>query len=231
MQTSSCDKFNETFRHMQNAAEYDKTLKKSITVQYPDPDQILEAAENKYVQLTSLQQWDGVTTKGSPSGFILGNSNRTCFNCGDPGHIVPTCTKPKNEELIQKRRKEFQDKKAASKKQNLSQNTSTKNSNDRKNSNRPGKGKWTPPKQGEGPRRVIDNKPMFYNKGSRDGSLTRILLLAPPKVLIKQPMRLLLRLHLLPLLPLLLHLATSQLAILQLIKLPSAMRLISAWKQ
>jgi hypothetical protein len=47
---------------MQNAAEYDKTLKRSITVQYPDPDQILEAAENKYVQLTSLQQWDGVTT-------------------------------------------------------------------------------------------------------------------------------------------------------------------------
>lgn len=167
MQTSSCDKFNETFRHMQNAAEYNKTLKKSITVQYPDPDQILEAAENKYVQLTLLQQWDGVTTKGSPSGFILENSNCTCFNCGDPGHIVPTCSKPKNEELIQKQRKEFQDKKAASKKQNLSQNTSTKNSNDRKKSNRPGKGKWTPPKQGEGPRRDIDNKPMFYNKRTK----------------------------------------------------------------
>jgi hypothetical protein len=85
----------------------------------------------------------------------------------DPGHIVPTCPKPKNEELIQKRCKEFQDKKAASNKQNLSQNTSTKNSNDHKKSNQPGKGKWTPLKQGKGLRQVIDNKPMFYNKWTK----------------------------------------------------------------
>jgi hypothetical protein len=77
---------------------------------------------------------------------------------------VLTCPKPKNEELIQKQCKEFQDKKAASQKQNPSQNMSTKNSNDCKSSNQPGKGKWTPPKQGEGSHWVIDNKPMFYNK-------------------------------------------------------------------
>jgi hypothetical protein len=137
MQTSLCDKFNETFHHMlQNAAEYDKTLKKLITVQYPDPDQILEAAKNKYVQLMSFHHCYHITTKGNPpSGFISENSNRTCFNCGDPGHIMPTCPKPKNEELIQKQCKEFQDKKAASKKQNLSQNTSAKNSNDCQKSN------------------------------------------------------------------------------------------------
>ena len=33
MQMSSCNKFNEAFRHMQNAAEYDKTVKKSLSVQ------------------------------------------------------------------------------------------------------------------------------------------------------------------------------------------------------
>ncbi len=200
MQTSSCDKFNETFRHMQNAAEYNKTLKKSITVQYPDPDQILEAAENKYVQLTSLQQWDGVTTKGSPSGFILENSRNSKTRRQPPRNRI--CLRIQVLRIPMTARNRIDLEKASGLRQSKARVHAG----------------------------ILITSPCSTISGPRDGFPTGILLLPPPKELIKQPMRLLLCLHLLPLLPLLLHLATSQLAILQLIKLPPAMQLMQCMK-
>lgn len=156
-QTSSNAKFNELFSHLETRAEIDEKL--SGKANWPSVDSLLKLAESSYLEMTSTEQWSGVKKRNNRSTFVATPPtapDKTCWNCGQKGHTLQACPKPKNSEVIDKRRKEFR---TAQKKQK------EKGPADG-NNNRPpppaSKGKFAPPKPQEENRRVIDNVPMFW---------------------------------------------------------------------
>ena len=91
----------------------------------------------------------------------------TCWNCGQKGHRLTDCPHPKNDKQIEVNRKAYN---AAKAKQG---DGSSDNRNDRRSDRRRGGHRskkshgndpqYAPPKKGEGNKRVIDNKPMFWH--------------------------------------------------------------------
>lgn len=115
-----------------------------------------------YLNLASENTWTGISTKANQSGFAaLEGKKVSCWNCGQEGHGLKECTKPKNNELIEKRRKAFKDAKNKKKSENKSKdNKQGANKVEEKKEEK--KGKFAPQTESEKNRRTIDGKPTMY---------------------------------------------------------------------
>ena len=82
-----------------------------------------------------------------------------CWNCGGTDHKLTKCPHPKNDKQVEANRKAWNEAKAKS-----GDGTSKPKSG---NKDRSRSKKWAPPGKGEGPKRTIDGKPMFWNRGSK----------------------------------------------------------------
>jgi Zinc knuckle len=113
---------------------------------------LLTVAEAKYKELLSLGKWNETSSGGAVFNASDKKNRSTiiCFNCGEEGHRVNECPKPKNQERIQKAAAEFKAKRGAT---------------GGKTKRRP-TGKWKPPTDEErrnNCRRLIDNKMHHYD--------------------------------------------------------------------
>ena len=112
LQTSSVQEFTDIFKQIKlntTIAErmpWAQNTNKTYTV-----EDLLKLAETSYTALSSGNKWTGVKTKGKSSVFAASNQHTAkggsgkgkeclCFNCGEKGHQVNDCEKPKNEQLV-----------------------------------------------------------------------------------------------------------------------------------
>ena len=156
MQTSSVDEFNNLFAQLEQQRLITQVLHKTGTTKpIVTYDQVFQLAEQKYLTMSELSAWTGVSTRGSESVFniksrVTGDNNKKfeCFNCGG-NHSLQECPQPRNEERITENRKKFL-------------------ANKRKGNNKKKKksGKYAGPKPDEHGRRVIDGKLHYYHHNS-----------------------------------------------------------------
>lgn len=161
-QTSTVPEFNQSFAHIQREVEVVKPLLSGLPPLYPSVDDMVKMAEQLYLNLASENTWTGISNKANQSGFAaLEGKKVSCWNCGQEGHGLKECTKPKNNELIEKRRKAFRDSK--NKKKNENKNKDNKQgANKVEEKKEEKKGKFAPPTESEKNRRTIDGKPMYW---------------------------------------------------------------------
>ena len=88
----------------------------------------------------------------NPEGLVL-LADDTCWNCGTKGHKLTDCPHPKNNKQIDVNRKAYD---AAKAKQGQGGGSGAKKEGETK-------GKWAAPAKGESRKKVIDDKPMYYN--------------------------------------------------------------------
>lgn len=157
LQTSSVVEFNMAFQHIQREVEVVQPLLTNSNITYPKVDDMVRMAEKLYLELASTNTWTGVKSKGNQSSFVANDAKKplSCWNCGMAGHHLKDCTKPKNQDLIQQRRKELRD---ATKKSREDKKTEKKHDKSVENK----KGKFAPPADSENNRRNIDGKSMFW---------------------------------------------------------------------
>lgn len=174
LQTSSVADFNDHFFHYKKTFEMMQDMTETGTSTPPmDLDKLLRIAENKYKSLMSSGDWTGSKTKGRSSVFVQASedtkpttnsaqanvANQTprrpvCWNCGGIGHTVTQCTKPRDEKRIADEKAKF----LANKSTSSSSTTPTPSTST---------SKWRQPTPEENNRRMIDGKPMFYNRRVR----------------------------------------------------------------
>ena len=71
------------------------------------PEDIINTLETKYSDLLGRDQWDAKSTskdQGSAFSAETGKQDVICYNCGELGHIIPDCPKPKDDAAINARR-------------------------------------------------------------------------------------------------------------------------------
>jgi hypothetical protein len=83
-----------------------------------------------------------------------------CWNCGGTDHKLSDCPHAKNEKQIEANRKAWNAAKAKKANGTPSPSSTRQGGNNRSK-------KWAPPGKGDGPKRVIDGKPMFWNRGRK----------------------------------------------------------------
>jgi len=169
-QTTTVEEFNFTFRvmshdikrkllgpsaphtnrfssHMVNTSdEFQRDLKEKS-------EAIHLIAQNLYTDLVYKKAWHGANSPGDDKVTLPARSTPSktvCWNCGEAGHRLDECPKPKNNEKIEKARKAFLE------------NKKSTGGADRKVT-----GKFAPPKSEEKNRRTIDGKPMFFNRRTK----------------------------------------------------------------
>jgi hypothetical protein len=170
-QTSSHEDFNSIFRHLEINAEI--TLTDPATYNFgpgnflSDPglvnqgqdaikrvcDSYHELAERKYTSILYDGKWNVPVGNGNPSAFNATKPDvkkvLVCWNCGEKGHALDKCPKPRNEQQIEKNKSAFR--KAKDKDNRSSKPESS------------GKGEYTAPKKGEANKRTIKGKEMYYH--------------------------------------------------------------------
>ena len=101
-ESSTTSEFTDHVKSVQSTLETSQLFGQNNKM---TPEQIITAFENKYSDLLGQDQWVAKITTDSPSAFNAETSSaKICFNCGDLGHIVPECPKPRDENAIQQRR-------------------------------------------------------------------------------------------------------------------------------
>jgi hypothetical protein len=161
MQTSSVEKFNDTFYYFEQQRMLEHLqLGTGQRVQIT-PDKILQAATIHYHALLESGMWTGINTpglgafnaskaalpKGPPAPSDQkkgGKKGPVCWNCGGK-HKLNKCKKPRNEEKI----------KEAKEKSRKGCRKSCKSS------------KWAAPQEGKSNCKMIDNKYHTYNAGTK----------------------------------------------------------------
>lgn len=159
MQTSTVPSFNQSFAHLQQTVEVvEPLLKDQVKPIYPSVEIMLRMAEKRYLDLASTNEWTGVGNKASPSSFFTKEGERklVCWNCGGTGHSVKECTKPLNQDNIEKRRVAFNEERKKNKKGKEGKDGKKGNGGRRNN-------KWAPPQPSEKNRRTINGKPMYWH--------------------------------------------------------------------
>jgi hypothetical protein len=107
-QTSSVNKFNNMFAHLENVRDIDQILIRgnqhlvpSSTYSYHD---IILLYFNKHQLICTKDTWNGVSTTGTDSAFVQNQSwTRTtpvCWNCGGQ-HTLADCGKEINSVKIE----------------------------------------------------------------------------------------------------------------------------------
>jgi hypothetical protein len=171
-QTSSHEDFNSIFRRLEINAEIALNDSAGYNQLVPgrflsDPgmanqaqlsikqvcDSYHELAERKYTALVYNGKWNVPAGNGNPSAFNASKNDQkkvlVCWNCGEKGHAVDKCPKPRNEQQIEKNRSAFR--KAKDKESRDSKPESS------------GKGEYAKPKKGEPNKRTINGKAMYYH--------------------------------------------------------------------
>jgi hypothetical protein len=154
-QTTSVLDFNGHFKALEQKRVREGILDGKATTY--DADKLCDLAEQLYHQKLETNEWTGLTTKGKDSIFTAAKGKGiipVCWNCGENGHLVNECPKAPNSALVEKNRTAFRERRKEKKDKN-------KNNNN-KNKNPTPPGKWAAPKEGDGPRRTINGKPMYY---------------------------------------------------------------------
>jgi len=125
LQTSSVSKFNDTFEQEEDRVWRMSAISGCDPVWLPH-DQLMLMAANQHQRLKQSGQWDlpsSVKRKGYnyTKGADGTAPQHKCFNCGG-NHLLPACTKAKDQEKIKKNREKFL---AAKKKKSTSGNTTS----------------------------------------------------------------------------------------------------------
>ena len=126
LQMSSCKEFNEAFAQVESRARYAADMD-GVPPVCPAVHRSLNLATNTYGRLLAEDNWHvsskqkkntyNTTPGGGPRtqsrndnnhqhGQNRGrkrdcNGNIKCWNCNKPGHTVPTCPEPRNEQAIE----------------------------------------------------------------------------------------------------------------------------------
>jgi hypothetical protein len=154
-QTSSVDAFNAQFALYNGMFSLGRKVTTAPMIQ-PTPGELYRLAEQTYLELVSIDAWTGITTKGSShTGLTVGPAPHTlvCWNCGESGHNVSTCSKPKDQQRIAAGRAKFRKER--------------KSGGPRKASKSRKPTKWAPPSKEEKGKRVINGKPFYYHYKSK----------------------------------------------------------------
>lgn len=165
-QTSSIDSFNQIFHHMEKQRYLDQALATNGYVEKLTREGIFRVATNQYRLQWEEGTWNGTNVKGSQAVFTAGKS--LCWNCGSEAHTLNDCKVPRDQSRISanKRTQKKFVQKSKSKASETKPNGSVK-------SESKAEGKWKPPTSEERNRRVIDGKPMFYNRRTKRWVLDR----------------------------------------------------------
>ena len=166
-QTTSVPSFNKIFKHMEKhrllSQALGGTIKREDELTATD---IFRVASSQYRLLWEEGSWTGVRTKGEAVFNATGKG--FCWNCGSHDHQLPACKQPKDADKIsanrQAHRKASRDATKGDQGNKGGGAASTK-SNGRPTSTGPSK--WKAPTPEEKNRRIIDNKPMWWNKKTR----------------------------------------------------------------
>ena len=165
-QTSSIESFNQIFQHMEKQRYLDQALATNGYVEKLSKEGIFRVATNQYRLQWEEGTWNGTQVKGNQAVFTVGKS--LCWNCGSDGHTLRDCKVPRDQTRISTNRRS--QKKFLQKGKN--KETETKSNVGSKNEMK-SDGKWRPPTSEERNRRVIDGKPMFYNRRLKKWVLDR----------------------------------------------------------
>ena len=159
-QTTSVPSFNEIFKHMEKQRLLTQAL--GTTVRKDDEltaQGIFRVASSQYRLLWEEGSWTGVRTKGEAI-FNATAGKGSCWNCGGSDHQLPACKLPRDEKKISASR-------TAQRKSFKEDTKGAKGASGTKPTVAAGTGKWRAPTVEEKNRRVIDGKPMWYNKKIR----------------------------------------------------------------
>lgn len=167
--STSDEEFNRTFQLLSTSAGVERHRKGWAA--YGTPEEILNMAEFQYRErLASKDGWHGQSNTTSVfKTERMKSSDQTCFNCGQKGHGVSDCTKPKNEEKIKENRGRYFELRTKS------QTTETGSGRSGRGRGRGGRFRggrstgrgrghdWSDPRPEERHRRMIKNKPHIWN--------------------------------------------------------------------
>lgn len=162
-QTSTVPEFNQAFQHIQREVEVVKPLLTGKAPKYPSLEDLVRMAEQQYLDLASTNTWTGVGSKINQSGFVAKDDAKkkmSCWNCGQQGHSLNECTKPKNNEIIEQRRKAYRETKKKGK--GNGKGKEGENKDKKQDDKKDSFGKFAPPTESEKSRRIIDGKPMYW---------------------------------------------------------------------
>ena len=122
-QTSSVTGFNSLFQRWEEDCRTEADRRGTIVV-WPPLHEILTLATTAYQRMKSEHRWDvpeaskaAALLSGKPAGKPAGprDASRkpplTCWNCGEKGHGVPDCPKPRDEAKIEAAKKKFRERK------------------------------------------------------------------------------------------------------------------------
>jgi len=165
-QTSSIESFNQIFQHMEKQRYLDQALATNGYVEKLSKEGIFRVATNQYRLQWEEGTWNGTQVKGNQAVFTVGKS--LCWNCGSDGHTLRDCKVPRDQSRISTNRRS--QKKFLQKGKN--KETETKSNVGSKHETK-SDGRWRPPTSEERNRRVIDGKPMFYNRRLKKWVLDR----------------------------------------------------------
>ena len=150
LQTSSVPEFNQAFLREQQIAQHqaDKT---GQLVNWPTVSELTSMATNSYKRLKSSNQWLTTPTGRRRALTAAPPSNGPrrftpkCWNCGEEGHTLKDCKKPKDNAKIETARQAFNRRKRDSRSSGGNTNSHSRRTDSR-------------------PRRMIDGKPHILNK-------------------------------------------------------------------
>ena len=160
-QTLSIESINQIFQHMEKQRYLDQALATNGYAEKLSKEGIFKVATNQYRLQWEEGTWNGTQVKGNQAIFTAGKS--LCWNCGSDGHTLGDCKVPRDQARISANKKS--QKKFLKKNKGSTKDADGKPNNGGTTKNEPkAEGKWRPPTSEERNRRVIDGKPMFYNR-------------------------------------------------------------------
>lgn len=165
-QTTSVPAFNEIFRHMEQQRLLSQALGTTRKGDELTPTGIFRVASSQYRMLWEEGLWTGVRTKGDAAfNNSTGSKGPHCWNCGDPNHQLPDCKLPRDSGKISANR--LAHRKASREAKGAPTTAGTKGTGGLPPKTTSSTSKWKAPTAEEKNRRVIDGKPMWWNRKLR----------------------------------------------------------------
>ena len=121
-------------------------------------DEILDTTEQTYIDLVASGKWLATNNKAEKESTFgaIDHSKSTCWNCGETGHAISDCSKPKDQVAIKRRREEFFNKRNKGNRGNVSGGSATTNNPETVSKSK------IPPKEGETHERTVGDRKIFW---------------------------------------------------------------------